>query len=100
MLEGGNLDPDGHHHQSGSDGFGGNGTIQAGFIVDEGVVQAGGTKPSQRLLIVDGTVVGGGTLTVNGTVQPSGPVGVLNKCVRNAGADRSGLKCADYDVHR
>ncbi len=76
VLEGGNLDPTVTIINQGQTA-GGNGTIQAGFIVDEGVVQAGGTKPSQRLLIVDGTVVGGGTLTVNGTVQPSGPVGVL-----------------------
>ncbi len=76
VLEGGNLDPTVTIINQGQTA-GGNGTIQAGFIVDEGVVQAGGTKPSQKLLIVDGTVVGGGTLTINGTVQPSGPVGIL-----------------------
>ncbi len=76
VLEGGLLDPTVTIINQGQTA-GGNGTIQAGFIVDEGVVQAGGTKPSQRLLIVVGTVVGGGTLTINGTVQPSSAAGVL-----------------------
>ncbi len=76
VLEGGNLDPTVTIINQGQTG-GGNGTLQAGDIIDEGVVQAGGTKPSQRLLVVQGTVLGGGTLTINGTVQPSNPAGVL-----------------------
>ncbi len=76
VLEGGNLDPTVTIINQGQTA-GGNGTLQAGDIIDEGVIQAGGTKPSQRLLVVQGTVMGGGTLTINGTVQPSNPVGVL-----------------------
>ncbi len=76
VLEGGNLDPTVTIINQGQTA-GGNGTLQAGDIIDEGVVQAGGTKPSQRLLVVQGTVLGGGTLTINGTVQPSNPAGVL-----------------------
>ena len=76
VLEGGNLDPTVTIINQGQTA-GGNGTLQAGDIIDEGVIQAGGTKPSQRLLVVQGTVMGGGTLTINGTVQPSNPVGIL-----------------------
>ena len=76
VLEGGNLDPTVTIINQGQTA-GGNGTLQAGDIVDEGVIQAGGTKPSQRLLVVQGTVLGGGTLTINGTVQPSNAAGVL-----------------------
>ncbi len=76
VLEGGNLDPTVTIINQGQTA-GGNGTLQAGDIIDEGVIQAGGTKPSQRLLVVQGTVMGGGTLTINGTVQPSNPVGAL-----------------------
>ena len=39
--------------------------------------QAGGTKPTQKLLVVQGTILGGGTLTINGTVQGSNAAGVL-----------------------
>ena len=76
VLEGGNLDPTVTIINQGQTA-GGNGTLQAGDIIDEGVIQAGGTKPSQKLLIVQGTVIGGGTLTINGTVQPSNAAGVL-----------------------
>ncbi len=76
VLEGGNLDPTVTIINQGQTA-GGNGTLQAGDIIDEGVIQAGGTKPSQRLLIVQGAVLGGGTLTINGTVQPSNAAGVL-----------------------
>ncbi len=76
VLEGGLLDPTVTIINQGQTA-GGNGTLQAGDIIDEGVIQAGGTKPSQRLLVVQGTVLGGGTLTINGTVQPSNPAGVL-----------------------
>ena len=76
VLEGGLLDPTVQNIGQGQTA-GGFGTIAAGDIIDEGVIQAGGTKPSQRLLIVNGTILGGGTLTINGTVQPSRPAGML-----------------------
>ena len=76
VLEGGLLDPTVQNIGQGQT-TGGFGTLAAGDIIDEGVIQAGGTKPSQRLLIVNGTILGGGTLTINGTVQPSSPAGIL-----------------------
>jgi len=33
------------------------------------VIQAGGSKPSQKLLLVQGTVVGGGTLFKSSSAQ-------------------------------
>jgi Hint domain len=41
------------------------------------VIQAGGNKASQKLLLVQGNVLGGGTLTVNGAQPGSSPAGVL-----------------------
>jgi T5SS/PEP-CTERM-associated repeat protein len=76
VLEGGLLDPTVQLINQGQTA-GGYGTIAAGDIVDEGVIQAGGTKPSQKLLLVQGTVLGGGTLTVNGTLPGSDTAGVL-----------------------
>ncbi len=76
VLEGGLLDPTVQLINQGQTA-GGFGTIAAGDIVDEGVIQAGANKASQRLLLVVGTVLGGGTLTVNGTLPGSNPVGVL-----------------------
>ena len=76
VLEGGLLDPTVQLINQGQTA-GGFGTIAAGDIVDEGVIQAGGNKASQKLLLVVGTVLGGGTLTVNGTQPGSNPVGVL-----------------------
>jgi T5SS/PEP-CTERM-associated repeat protein len=76
VLEGGLLDPTVQLINQGqtASGFG---TIAAGDIVDKGVIQAGGTKPSQKLLLVEGTVLGGGTLTVNGTLPGSSSAGIL-----------------------
>jgi T5SS/PEP-CTERM-associated repeat protein len=76
VLEGGLLDPTVQIINQGQTA-GGFGTITAGDIIDEGVVQAGASKASQKLLLVEGTVLGGGTLTINGTVQGSNPNGVL-----------------------
>jgi collagen type I alpha len=76
VLEGGLLDPTVQLINQGQTA-GGFGTIAAGDIVDEGVIQAGGNKASQKLLLIVGTVLGGGTLTVNGTQPGSNPVGVL-----------------------
>ena len=76
VLEGGLLDPTVQLINQGQTA-GGFGTIAAGDIVDEGVIQAGGNKVSQKLLLVVGTVLGGGTLTVNGAQPGSNPVGVL-----------------------
>jgi hypothetical protein len=76
VLEGGLLDPTVQLINQGQTA-GGYGTLAAGDIVDEGVIQAGGTKPSQKLLLVQGTVLGGGTLTVNGTLPGSSSAGIL-----------------------
>lgn len=76
VLEGGLVDPTVQLINQGQTA-GGFGTIAAGDIVDEGAIQAGGNKSSQKLLIVQGTVLGGGTLTVNGTLPGSVPAGIL-----------------------
>jgi T5SS/PEP-CTERM-associated repeat protein/autotransporter passenger strand-loop-strand repeat protein len=78
VLENGELDPTVNLINQGQTA-GGSGTIAAGDIVDEGVIQAGGSKPSQKLLVVAGTVLGGGPWTINGTAQPqaNGAVGIL-----------------------
>jgi T5SS/PEP-CTERM-associated repeat protein len=80
VLEGGLLDPTVQLINQGQT-EGGFGTIAADNVIDEGVIQAGGG--AQHLLVVDGTVLGGGTLTVNGTVRPAGGAGELRI---NAGA--------------
>jgi T5SS/PEP-CTERM-associated repeat protein len=76
VLEGGLLDPTVSviNQAQTASGFG---TLVADDIVDEGVIQAGGSTPSQKLLIVQGTVLGGGTLSKNGTTLPSSPAGIL-----------------------
>jgi T5SS/PEP-CTERM-associated repeat protein/autotransporter passenger strand-loop-strand repeat protein len=73
VLEGGLADPTVQLIDQGQTA-GGFGTIAAGFVVDEGVIQS---KSAQRLLMLRGTVLGGGTLTINGTVQGSNPAGIL-----------------------
>jgi T5SS/PEP-CTERM-associated repeat protein len=78
VLENGELDPTVNLINQGQTA-GGSGTIEAGDIVDEGVIQAGGSKPSENLLVVAGTVAGGGPWTIDGTAQPeaNGDAGVL-----------------------
>ena len=76
VLEGGLLDPTVQLINQGQTA-GGFGTIAAGDIVDEGMIQAGGNKASQRLLLVQGTILGGGTLTANGALPGSNATGVL-----------------------
>src|SRR5580658_1153527 len=78
VLENGELDPTVNLINQGQTA-GGSGTIAAGDIVDEGLIQAGGSKPSQKLLVVAGTVLGGGPWTINGTAQPqaNGGAGIL-----------------------
>jgi hypothetical protein len=76
VLEGGLLDPTVSVINQGQTA-GGFGTLAAGDIVDEGVIQAGGSKPSQKLLLVQGTVLGGGTVTKGGTSVTSSSVGLL-----------------------
>ncbi len=76
VLEGGVLDPTVNLINQGQTA-GGYGTIIADDIIDEGAIQAGGTKPSQRLLVVEGTVLGGGILSLNGTRDASNPAGSL-----------------------
>ena len=76
VLEGGNLDPTVLTVGKGKTA-GGTGTIGSDFIVVEGTIAASGTKPGKSLQVVSGTVVGGGTLTLNGTVQKSSIFGLL-----------------------
>ncbi len=76
VLEGGLLDPTVQLINQGQT-VGGFGTIAAGDIVDEGVIQAGANKASQKLLLVVGTISGGGTLTVNGNQPGSNNAGIL-----------------------
>jgi T5SS/PEP-CTERM-associated repeat protein len=76
VLQGGLLDPEVQFVTQGQTASG-YGTIAAGVVLDEGVIQADGNKPSERLLKVAGTVVGGGTLTVNSVQAGSSPAGIL-----------------------
>jgi len=76
VLEGGNLDPIVLIEGKGKTG-GGTGTIGGDFVVDEGTILANGTKPGKALQVVTGTIVGGGTLTLNGTVQKASTAGLL-----------------------
>ena len=97
VLANGELDPTVNLINQGET-VSGSGTIEAGDIVDEGVIQASGSQPSQKLLVVSGTVVGGGPWTIDGTAQAraNGGVGVLqinagdtlelNGAVLNAGS--------------
>ena len=73
VLDGGLLDPTVMLIQGQT--IGPVGTVAGDDIVDEGVIQAG--TQSAGLLIVQGTVLGGGTLTVNGTVQNATSAGIL-----------------------
>ncbi len=76
VLEGGLLDPTIQLIDQGQTASG-YGTIAAADIIDEGVIQAGAGKPSQTLLLVEGDILGGGTLTVDGTHSPGKQVGTL-----------------------
>jgi T5SS/PEP-CTERM-associated repeat protein len=76
VLEGGLLDPTVTMINQGQTA-GGFGTLVADNIVDEGVIQAGGSNQSQKLLLVRGTVLGGGSLSRNGTALATSPVGLL-----------------------
>jgi T5SS/PEP-CTERM-associated repeat protein len=78
VLENGELDPAIDLINQGQTA-GGSGRIAAGDIVDEAVIQAGGSKPSQKLLVVAGTILGGGPWSINGTAQTQAndDVGVL-----------------------
>ncbi len=69
VLEGGTIDP---HVQvlTPGNGISGAGAVIADVILLEGTIQAGTGKPGNNLLTVQGTVVGGGTWTQNGTAQP------------------------------
>ena len=76
VLEGGNLDPVVLTVGKGKPA-GGTGTIGGDFVVDEGTIFASGTKPGKALQIVTGTIVGGGTVTLNGTTVKASPFGLL-----------------------
>jgi T5SS/PEP-CTERM-associated repeat protein len=78
VLENGELDPTVNLINQGQTA-GGSGTIAAGDIVDEGVIQAGGSKPSQKLLVVAGTILGGGPWAIDSVAQfqANGGAGIL-----------------------
>ena len=75
VMQGGLLDPTVQVINK-NQAIGGFGTIVAGTLIDEGVIEAGTDTASPNLLLVEGTVLGGGTLTVNGTPVASKPAGV------------------------
>jgi T5SS/PEP-CTERM-associated repeat protein len=70
VLENGELDPTVDWIAQGITTRG-SGTIAADIILDEGVIQAGLANASENTLIVQGTVVDGQSLTINGTVEPA-----------------------------
>ena len=53
------------------------GTISADNFINEGLIVSSGTKAGLSKLVVQGTLSGGGTLTLNGTPQPAEPAGLL-----------------------
>jgi T5SS/PEP-CTERM-associated repeat protein len=75
VLEGGLLDPTVFIENGGST-TGGFGTIASDFILLEGTILSNGSKSGKQTEVVQGTLVGGGTATVKGSVSVNGP-GIL-----------------------
>jgi collagen type I/II/III/V/XI/XXIV/XXVII alpha len=75
VLEGGLLDPTVYIENGGST-TGGFGTIASDFILLEGTILSNGSKSGKQTEVVQGTLVGGGTATINGSVSVNGP-GIL-----------------------
>jgi T5SS/PEP-CTERM-associated repeat protein len=72
IINGGLLDPTVLIENRGSSTVG-YGTIAANDIILEGTFQSNGSKSNQETLVVQGTVMGGGTLIVNGTTSVNTP---------------------------
>jgi len=68
VLAGGALD---HEVVLVRDDAGGSGSIGGGVVIDEGTIQANSAAPN-GLLVVNGTVMGGGTLTIAGSTGLDG----------------------------
>ncbi len=75
VLEGGVLDPTVFIENGGST-TGGFGTVASQFILLEGTILSNGSKSGKQTEVVQGTVVGGGTATINGSVSVNSP-GIL-----------------------
>jgi len=75
VLEGGVLDPTVYIENGGST-TGGFGTIASDFILLEGTILSNGSKTGKQTEVVQGTLVGGGTADINGSVSVNGP-GIL-----------------------
>ena len=75
VLEGGLLDPTVYIENGGST-TGGFGTIASDYILLEGTILSNGSKSGKQTEVVQGTLVGGGTATINGSVSVNGP-GIL-----------------------
>jgi len=75
VLEGGVLDPTVFIENGGST-TGGFGTVASQFILLEGTILSNGSKSGKETEVVQGTLVGGGTATINGTVSVNSP-GIL-----------------------
>ena len=75
VLEGGLLDPTVYIENGGST-TGGFGTVASDFILLEGTILSNGSKTGKQTEVVQGTLVGGGTATIQGSVSVNGP-GIL-----------------------
>jgi T5SS/PEP-CTERM-associated repeat protein len=75
VLEGGVLDPTVYIENGGST-TGGFGTIASDYILLEGTILSNGSKTGKETEVVEGTIVGGGTANIKGSVSVNGP-GIL-----------------------
>jgi T5SS/PEP-CTERM-associated repeat protein len=75
VLEGGVLDPT-VYIENGGGTTGGYGTIASDFILLEGTILSNGGKSGKQTEVVQGTLVGGGTADIKGSVSVNGP-GIL-----------------------
>ncbi len=75
VMEGGLLDPTVYIENGGST-TGGFGTIASDFILLEGTILSNGSKLGKQTEVVQGTLVGGGTAAIKGSVSVNGP-GIL-----------------------
>jgi hypothetical protein len=75
VLEGGLLDPTVYIENGGST-TGGFGTIASDYILLEGTILSNGSKSGKQTEVVQGTLTGGGTADINGSVSVNGP-GIL-----------------------
>ena len=75
VLEGGELDPTVYIENGGST-TGGFGTIASDYILLEGTILSNGSKTGKETEVVEGTIVGGGTANIKGSVSVNGP-GIL-----------------------